>query len=115
MTVLTLAAHSAVQVWHNYAFDKHVFGNHGIWPRGFSGDTMHMARLWDSSRTGKGYSLEALTKDADVMRDAMDGENDELRSKISMKELFGKPNVKKDGTDGKLVRAHAKLPTRAHM
>lgn len=32
---------------------------------GFGGDTMHMARLWDSSRTmtkgGKGYSLEALS------------------------------------------------------
>lgn len=37
-------------------------GMQGINCRGFHADTMHMARLWDSSRTmGKGYSLEALT------------------------------------------------------
>ena len=31
----------------------------GINCRGFHADTMHMARLWNSSRTmGKGYSLE---------------------------------------------------------
>lgn len=94
-------------MWHNYAFDRHVFGNHGIWPRGFGGDTMHMARLWDSSRAGKGYSLEALTKDEEVMRDALDiaGASDGLfRSKQSMRELFAKPNLRKDGTEGKLVR-----------
>jgi DNA polymerase-1 len=39
------------KVWHNYSFDKHVLENHGIKPRGFGGDTMQMARLWDSSRT----------------------------------------------------------------
>lgn len=68
---------------------------------------MHMARLWNSSRTGKGYSLEALTKDEEVMRDALDVEGaDEslLRAKRSMKELFAQPNKRKDGTDGKLVR-----------
>ena len=33
----------------------------GINCQGFHGDTMHMARLWNSSRTmGKGYSLEVL-------------------------------------------------------
>jgi hypothetical protein len=93
------------QVWHNYAFDRHIFENEGIQPHGFGGDTMHMARLWSSSRTGKGYSLEALTKDDEVMKDAMDIEGaDEglFRAKQSMKELFAKPNVKKDGTDGRL-------------
>ena len=49
------------KVWHNYSFDRHVLRNHGIECRGFHGDTMHMARLWDSSRQGKGYSLESLT------------------------------------------------------
>ena len=50
------------KVWHNYSFDRHVIERMGIICRGFYGDTMHMARLWDSSRTGRGgYSLEALS------------------------------------------------------
>lgn len=52
---------SIKKVWHNYSFDRHVLRNHGIDCQGFAGDTMHMARLWDSSRQGKGYSLESLT------------------------------------------------------
>ncbi len=39
------------QVWHNYGFDRHVLANLGIYGRGFAGDTMHMARLYDASRT----------------------------------------------------------------
>jgi hypothetical protein len=50
------------QVWHNYSFDRAMFGNHGIDVRGFGGDTMHMARLWSAARI-RGYSLEALSKD----------------------------------------------------
>jgi DNA polymerase-1 len=52
------------KVWHNYSFDRHVLGNMGIDCKGFQGDTMHMARMWDASRrwTGDGgYSLESLT------------------------------------------------------
>ena len=50
------------KVWHNYSFDRHVMERLGIHMAGFDGDTMHMARLWDSSRTGRGgYSLEALS------------------------------------------------------
>lgn len=63
---------SIQKVWHNYSFDRHVLENmyiineHGedvkISLRGLGGDTMHMARLWDSSRTGtKNYSLASLT------------------------------------------------------
>lgn len=52
---------SIQKAWHNYSFDRHVLGNHGINCQGFRADTMHMARLWDSSRQGKGYSLESLT------------------------------------------------------
>lgn len=63
-----------------------------------------MARLWDSSRTGKGYSLESLTSDAVVMKEARDSDGSDIRSKLSMKELFGIANKKKDGEDGKLVR-----------
>jgi DNA polymerase-1 len=56
------------KVWHNYGFDRHVLFNEGIDCQGFAGDTMHMARLWDTSRDkasggGKGYSLESLSKD----------------------------------------------------
>lgn len=54
------------KAWHNYSFDRHVLGNiraggQPIQAAGFHADTMHMARLWDSSRKGKGYSLEALS------------------------------------------------------
>lgn len=39
-----------LKIWHNYGFDRHVMMNEGIDCRGFGGDTMHMARLWDTSR-----------------------------------------------------------------
>ncbi|PXF42329.1 DNA polymerase I A, chloroplastic/mitochondrial [Gracilariopsis chorda] len=48
------------KVWHNYSFDRHVLANHGIALRGFAGDTMHMARLADSSL--RKYSLQELCK-----------------------------------------------------
>ncbi len=52
------------QVWHNYSFDRHVMERTGVRMAGFAGDTMHMARLWDSSRMGRGgYSLEALSSE----------------------------------------------------
>lgn len=116
------------QVWHNYSFDYHILCNHGIKPSGFYADTMHLARLFDSSRSGEkgGYSLEALTSDESVM----DGSNhhqtmpealetlrlvpsvqrvfEKIQSnigtcgKIAMKDMFGKSNMKKDGSPGKL-------------
>lgn len=83
------------KVWHNYGFDRHVMWNEGIDCRGFGGDTMHMARLQDTSRaalgTGSGYSLEALTDD--ILK----------RRKRPMKEIFGVKRIKKDGTEGALV------------
>ncbi len=79
--------------WHNYSFDKHMLANHKIRCKGFAGDTMHMARLWDSSRGmqtgGEGYSLEALS--VDLLR----------VKKTDMMDLFGKRHVLKDGTLGK--------------
>ncbi|QDZ19172.1 DNA polymerase I [Chloropicon primus] len=90
---------SIKKVWHNYSFDRHIFANDGIQCRGFFGDTMHMARLYDSSRLTKGgYSLESLSGDSKLL-----GEKASLFKKTSMKEIFGKPNIKKDGTEGKLV------------
>lgn len=85
------------KVWHNYGFDRHVMDNEGIDCKGFYGDTMHMARLWDTSRErtngiGKGYSLEQLS--ADLLRPEY--------QKTSMKTLFGIAKPKKDGAPGKL-------------
>jgi len=84
-----------LKTWHNYGFDRHVMWNEGIDCRGFGGDTMHMARLQDTSRlkygTGRGYSLEALT--SDILE----------RRKKPMKEIFGVARLRKDGTAGSIV------------
>lgn len=88
-----------LKVWHNYGFDRHVFFNHGINVQGFGGDTMHMGRLWDSSRRGaKAYSLEVLSRDlllSDTEKD------DAVVAKTSMKARFGRVKLKKDGTPSK--------------
>lgn len=85
-----LESRRCAKVWHNYGFDRHVIWNHGIDVKGFGGDTMHMARLWDASRK-EGYSLAVLT-------DELTG-----RAKTPMKELFGRPVLKKDGSPGRKV------------
>jgi 3'-5' exonuclease len=83
------------KVWHNYGFDRHILWNEGIDLRGFWGDTMHMARLQDSSRSktegAGGYGLEALS--AGLLNER----------KQPMKELFGVKRLKKDGTEGAIV------------
>jgi DNA polymerase-1 len=85
-----LESKNYLKVWHNYSFDRHVLFNHGINVQGLGGDTMHMARLWNTARfQNGGYSLEALT--ADLL----------LQRKKPMKELFGIPKLKKDGSKGK--------------
>lgn len=85
-----------LKVWHNYGFDRHVMWNEGIDCRGFGGDTMHMARLQDTSRDkigglGEGYSLEAVTNH--LIK----------RKKKTMKEIFGVKRLRKDGTEGSMV------------
>lgn len=51
---------------------------------------MHMARLWNTARFKRGgYSLQALTSDLLLQR------------KKTMKELFGIPKPRKDGSPGK--------------
>ncbi len=82
---------SIKKVFHNYSFDCHEFQNEGIEVGGFACDTMHMARLWESSRIGKGsYSLESLSEELYIR-------------KRPYKEIFGKPHIKRDGTEGKIV------------
>ncbi|XP_066325902.1 DNA polymerase I A, chloroplastic-like [Miscanthus floridulus] len=93
---------SIKKVWHNYSFDNHVIENYGIKVAGFHADTMHLARLWDSSRKiDGGYSLEGLTND----RRVMDTVPEDLpkSGKISMKTIFGRKKVRKDGSEGKVV------------
>lgn len=92
------------KVWHNYGFDRHVMGNEGIQCQGFYGDTMHMARLWDTSRdkmaagggNGEGYSLASLTSSLF---------QNHIKSayfvKSSMIDLFGVAKLKKDGSESK--------------
>mmetsp|Transcript_36196 Transcript_36196/g.34234 ORF Transcript_36196/g.34234 Transcript_36196/m.34234 type:complete len:946 (-) Transcript_36196:18-2855(-) len=86
------------KVWHNYSFDRHVMGNEGINVMGFHGDTMHMARLWDTARDkisgGGGYKLEALTSEL---------LDDQRFAKVGMKQLFGKGKLRKDGTESKIL------------
>lgn len=95
---------SIKKVWHNYSFDNHIIENYGIKVSGFYADTMHMARLWNSSRrTEGGYSLEALTRDSIVMSDAKRGPGEEVLGKVSMKNIFGRKKLKKDGSEGKLI------------
>ncbi|XP_039853051.1 DNA polymerase I A, chloroplastic-like isoform X2 [Panicum virgatum] len=93
---------SIKKVWHNYSFDSHVIENHGIKVAGFHADTMHLAHLWDSSRrTDGGYSLEGLTNDCRVMDTAP--EDLPNAGKTSMKTIFGKKKVRKDGSEGKVI------------
>lgn len=95
---------SIKKVWHNYSFDCHVVENYGIRLSGFHADTMHMARLWDSSRQmAGGYSLEALTGDPKVMYENRIHPDEDLMGKISMKTIFGRRKIKKDGSAGKLI------------
>ena len=63
------------KVWHNYAFDRHMLANHGINTMGFGGDTMHMARLVDSSLPK--YALEALC--SQFLQSGLDKRNLETR------------------------------------
>ncbi|CAL5003786.1 unnamed protein product [Urochloa decumbens] len=93
---------SIKKVWHNYSFDNHVIENHGIKVAGFHADTMHLARLWDSSRrTDGGYSLEGLTNDRRVMGAVP--EDLPNAGKTSMKTIFGRKIVRKDGSEGKKI------------
>jgi DNA polymerase-1 len=51
-----------LKVWHNYGFDRHIFHNHGIDVKGFGGDTLHMARMFDTSKLPNEFSLQKLSE-----------------------------------------------------
>jgi hypothetical protein len=97
-----------LKIWHNYSFDRHVLYN---WPcsldvQGLGGDTMHMARLWDTARSKSkgmgGYSLAALTSSLLKHRNGAESDSSQ-RAKLTMKQLFGMLKLKKDGTPGKQI------------
>ncbi|TVU23027.1 hypothetical protein EJB05_32756, partial [Eragrostis curvula] len=93
---------SITKVWHNYSSDCHAIENYGIKVAGFHADIMHLARLWDSSRKmDSGYSLEGLTNDHRVMDTVP--EDLPKPGTISMKTIFGRKKVRKDGSEGKSV------------
>ncbi|KAK2080515.1 hypothetical protein QBZ16_000368 [Prototheca wickerhamii] len=131
------ASASRRKVWHNFSFDRHIVERAGLRHGGFEADTMHMARLLDSSRKGKlNYSLESLSTDETIMSghrsgsagggldESLESLNGSMRSlglgeaalppsqpstssslalyKVGMKDLFARPNVRADGTMGKL-------------
>ena len=86
-----LEASAVRKVWHNYGFDRHVLYNHGINCMGFAGDTMHMARLWNTALKQRGgYSLEGLSN---LLLEAR---------KVPMKERFARPKINKDGGESKV-------------
>jgi hypothetical protein len=97
------------KVWHNYGFDRHVLRNAGIDCRGFFGDTMHMARLCDTSlKKSGGYSLAALSSNRELLDEAgLGAAASAARAaaavvKRPLMELFGKPKRKKNGEDSKV-------------
>ena len=81
-----LANRSIRKVFHNFSFDFHVLTNHGCEIGGFAGDTMHMCRLWDTSRLS--YSLETLSGE-------LVG-----RKKMNLRDRFAKNKLKQDGSEG---------------
>ncbi|XP_059665247.1 DNA polymerase I A, chloroplastic/mitochondrial-like isoform X2 [Cornus florida] len=89
---------SIKKVWHNYSFDSHVLQNYRLKISGFHADTMHMARLCDSSRR-----IEALKCDPRVMSGDGRHLDENLISKVSMVTIFGRRKVNKDGSEGKII------------
>ncbi|XP_042394575.1 DNA polymerase I A, chloroplastic-like isoform X3 [Zingiber officinale] len=96
---------SIKKVFHNYSFFSHVLMNHGIRLSGFHADTVHLARLCDSTRRAdEGYSLESLLNDPTIMSlQELNAFDALIRGKKSMKSIFGKKKLKKDGSEGKHI------------
>ena len=119
-----------LKVWHNVGLDRHILWNEGINVQGFGGDTMHMARLQNTSRTQ--FPLEALTtvllgNDTEVTEQQQSIENGSKSSSTtemtttaaasskttaaavvdhrnkSMKEPFCVPKKCQDGSDSKVT------------
>ncbi|CAL4893473.1 unnamed protein product [Urochloa decumbens] len=91
---------SIKKVWHNYSSDSHAIKKYGIKVAGFHADTMHLARLWDSSIKNDGELLEELTNDPRIM-DTVPEDLPKL-GKISMKTIFGRKKFRKDESEGKV-------------
>jgi DNA polymerase-1 len=117
---------SYLKVWHNYGFDRHIFYHHGINVQGFGADTLHMARMYDTSKLPNEFSLGKLSEiyhdelikmrkyylnylrklystDQDKLNalKAYEGFNGEKLKKIDMKTLFQYKKVLRTGEEGK--------------
>jgi DNA polymerase-1 len=114
-----------LKVWHNYSFDRHIFYNHGINVLGFGGDTLHMARLYDTSRMPNEFSLSKLTEiyhddllkvreyylkyfrkqhpEKESFFDNYENYNDKALKKIDMKTLFSYKKILRTGDEGKTI------------
>jgi DNA polymerase-1 len=115
-----------LKVWHNYGFDRHIFNNHGINIQGFGGDTLHMARMYDTSKMPNEFSLQKLSEiyhdDLIKMRKyyldyfikqnpsdktkidsyrTYENFNDGALKKIDMKKLFQSKKILANGEEGK--------------
>lgn len=122
-----LESEEYLKCWHNYGFDRHILFNHGIDCRGFGGDTMHMARLFDPSLMPGSYSLEAQsqhlseeieeTKQEIIDHLAFTRKDDskaiqtlkmyqrlfKKTNKVNVKETFGFYKMLKSGEQGKIL------------
>jgi DNA polymerase-1 len=118
---------SFLKVWHNYGFDRHIFYNHGIDVKGFGGDTLHMARMFDTSKLPNEFSLQKLSEIYHdelikmrmyylnyfskfytdnpkilAMMDVYEKFNNGALKKIDMKTLFRYKKTLANGEEGKL-------------
>jgi len=55
------------KIFHNYSFDRHLLGHHGVRVRGLHADTLHLARLHDTSLASWEGSVRAqMVKEAGI-------------------------------------------------
>ncbi|KAI3929479.1 hypothetical protein MKX01_025647 [Papaver californicum] len=94
---------SIKKVWHNYSFDSHVIDNYGLKNSGFHADTMHLAKLWDSSRGLEDGVMNENSKMCGSRKKKVEIIPGINQGKISIKTISGKGKLKKDGSEGKVI------------
>jgi len=64
------------KVFHNYNFERHALARHGIRLRGVFGDTLRMARLWDTSLSCASWEGLARARKTSFLTQALGSESD---------------------------------------